>query len=246
MNQKSVFGAKKTPSSLVRPQYSPGLLLNDDDLTLAVDYTRSLNRLLFRSLLGSGVVCGFVVKQATTCGKLQVTVDAGMALDCHGDPLHLASPSTITIDPTCGVELPPTLWVLARRYDKQCAPRGSVCSPDDDDAASAYTRLHDGVEISVMGVLPDGACGCTTAAATAAATEAASLPSKETDPCYHDHYAGICNVCCSDDCSCEWLVLARLSNGADAGWKVDHAVRRFIRPALIVDPQVALDNHTDV
>jgi hypothetical protein len=44
--------------SLIRPTYSPGLLLEDDDLTAGVSYTRGLTQLLFRSLFGCGVICG--------------------------------------------------------------------------------------------------------------------------------------------------------------------------------------------
>lgn len=270
MNQKSIIGSKKVPSTLVRPQYSPGLLLNDDDLGQAVDYTRELNRMLFRSLLGCGVVCGLLVKANTACGKLVVTVEPGLALDCHGDPLHLPDPCTVTVDPTCGAVLPGTVWVLARRYDKHCAPRSAVCAPDDDDAASVCTRIRDGVEISVAGELPDCACGCppktdataatggdtkpkaaagspkpkagaAAAAAGADQDETAGDPSSAADPCYEKHYGGICDTCCGDDCACEWLVLARLGAATDGTWTADHAVRRFIRPMLMADPQPELE-----
>ncbi|MEV4777581.1 hypothetical protein [Burkholderia sp. LMU1-1-1.1] len=286
MNQKSIIGTQKAQSTLVRPQYSPGLLLNDDDLSQAVDYTRDLNRMLFRALLGCGVVCGLVVKTVKstgTCGALQVSVDAGLALDCHGDPLHLPSTCTVNIDP-CAVLSPP-LWVIARRYDKHCAPRGTECSPCDD-ATTVCTRIRDGVEIAVVSALPACFCGCSEAAAptstdtdatktgtggdakaktaaaegggksktsTAAATTAPlSTPARNPgsdsqpkasspdDPCYKDHYAGTCAVCCGD-CVCEWVVLAQLTPSTDGSWKSDHSVRRFIRPLLLADPQPALD-----
>jgi len=81
--------SKTSVGVLERPRYSPGLILEDSDLTAAVDYTRALNRLLFRSLFGCGVVCGLTVSIGTDCG-LQVTVAPGLALDGCGDPLHLA------------------------------------------------------------------------------------------------------------------------------------------------------------
>ena len=49
-------------STLVRPRFSPGLLLRDDDLKVGVDYTRELSRLMFRSLFGCGVICGLKVE----------------------------------------------------------------------------------------------------------------------------------------------------------------------------------------
>lgn len=260
MNQKSPLRSKKEPSTLVRPQYSPGLLLNDDDLTQAVDYTRDLNRMLFKSLLGCGVICGLVVKAEIECGKVVVKVAPGVALDCHGDPVHVPKQADVAIDPSCGVDVPPKLWVLLRRYDKHCAPRAAVCSQDDDDAASVCTRIRDGFEVSVVGAAPECACGCpapvntaTTAAAkpangkaakakaaaidTAAHGESVTRDSSASDPCYSDHYKGECS-CCADDCSCEWIVLARLDQIKGDIWKADHSVRRFIRPILMADPQV--------
>lgn len=246
MNQKSIIGAQKAQSTLVRPQYSPGLLLNDDDLSQAVDYTRDLNRMLFRSLLGCGVVCGLVVKAVKstgTCGALQVSVDPGLALDCHGDPLHLPGTCTVNIDPCVVLSSP--LWVMARRYDKHCAPRGTECSPCDD-ATTVCTRIRDSIEIAVVNALPGCSCGCTEAApATSAETDAtndgaSAAASSPDDPCYKDHYAGTCAVCCND-CACEWVLLARLTSLADGSWKPDHSVRRFIRPLLLADPQPALD-----
>ena len=68
---------------LERPRYSPGLILEDSDLTAAVDYTRGLSRLLFRNLFGCGVICGLTVKIDTDCG-LNVTVSPGLALDGCG------------------------------------------------------------------------------------------------------------------------------------------------------------------
>jgi hypothetical protein len=97
--------SKTSVGVLERPRYSPGLILEDSDLTAAVDYTRALNRLLFRSLFGCGVVCGLTVSVGTDCG-LQVTVAPGLALDGCGDPLHLAGPVTLELGRREGV-LPP-------------------------------------------------------------------------------------------------------------------------------------------
>ena len=97
--------SKTSVGVLEWPRYSPGLILEDSDLTAAVDYTRALNRLLFRSLFGCGVVCGLTVSVGTDCG-LQVTVAPGLALDGCGDPLHLAGPVTLELGRREGV-LPP-------------------------------------------------------------------------------------------------------------------------------------------
>lgn len=299
MNPNSIVTSTKVPSTLVRPQYSQGLLLNDDDLTQAVDYTRELNRLLFRSLLGYGVISGLLVKPSMPCGKLEITVEPGVALDCHGDALHLPADCKIGVNTACTTPPLSRLWVVARRHQKYCAPRGVVCAPDDDDAASAFTRIHDGVEIAVIKEWPACVCGCkppeqaqapaaapkdngqkdngndpaTPAADPAAAGKAgktvkgakiengnatastqapAPAPvdpkciakaSSPCDPCYKKHYGGIYDPCCAE-CggASEWLMLAQLDFQTDGSWKADHVVRRFIRPLLMVDPQIAIDH----
>ena len=149
-------------SSLMRPRFSPGLLLRDDDLRQGVDYTRDLSRLLFRSLFGCGVVCGLKVDCDYNCEKLIVTVDAGVALDCHGDPIHVPELQSIRIDATCGQELPPELWVVLKRTEKCCAPRSAACSCDDDEMPAVCTRERDCFEIRIVSEWPKCACGCPT------------------------------------------------------------------------------------
>jgi hypothetical protein len=267
-------------SNLVRPRFSPGLLLRDDDLNQSVDYTRDLSRLLFRSLFGCGVVCGLVVKWVFSCGKLIVTVEAGVALDCHGDPIHVPEPQPITIDPTCGEKIPPKIWVMIRRTEKCCAPRTAACPSDDDETPAVCTRERDGFEIRIVSELPECACGCTkqktgeqtgqqnpasAAGASPKSTKRAKVAAgtggtvlsggggNDTTlsqsmqagerclfadprlPCYEDHYLGKCNCEC---CDCEWVLLASLEDKSSAGqvaWKLDHSVRRFIRPVLACD-----------
>jgi hypothetical protein len=223
----------KGRSTLVRPRFSPGLLLRDDDLQQGVEYTRDLSRLLFRSLFGCGVVCGLVVETRIECGKLIVTVASGVGLTCLGDPVHVPKPVSVTIDPTCGKPIPNPLWVILCRTERCCAPRSAVCScDDDDDTAPVCTREHEGFEIRILGENPDCACGCPEpeaearpakpkakagARAAASRTPAESTAGQEgadgcwcADPasaCYHDHYMGDCACEC---CDCECVVLARI------------------------------------
>src|SRR5690242_16027655 len=103
----------KYPGSLVRPRFEPGLLLLDEDLTAIVDHTRALSRLLFRSLFGCGVVCGFKVTPQVACGNLSVTVDPGVALDCRGDPIEMGDPQVLGM--ACAEKITYPLWVLIRR-----------------------------------------------------------------------------------------------------------------------------------
>jgi|GEM_PF-966240 len=235
----------KGTSTLVRPRFSPGLLLRDDDLRVGVDYTRELSRLLFRSLFGCGVVCGLQVRPEVVCDKLKINVDDGVAMNCLGDPIHVPDPVSITVDPSCGKNIPPEIWVTLCHTEKCCAPRSSVCSCDDDDGSSVCTREYDGFEIRLVKELKkDCACAC---AEKDLPKDQKKLPDETSDcwcvdpcdPCYQPHYSGTCECgCCDGDC----VVLAVLKK-VDAGWTVNHSVRRFARPVLMRDPVVYLEQY---
>lgn len=251
-------------SSLVRPHFTEGLLLQDDDLTAGVTYTRALSRMMFRTLFGCGVLCGLKVKPPTLdCGMLKIEVEKGMALDCLGDPVELSRSATIAID-VCKVTVDNELWIGLRQKEKCCAPRTAVCSPDEDEPASVCTRERDGYELCAFAQRPPCSCGCAALAATTPTDKTGALslatnsPTSETPQaaaapapraaaantpclcnertaagdCYDDFYQGKCPCDC---CECEWIVLARATK--DKGeWKVDHSVRRFVRPVLMSDP----------
>ncbi|HEV8334461.1 MAG TPA: hypothetical protein VGQ22_23770 [Steroidobacteraceae bacterium] len=148
-------------TSLVRPKYSPGLLLQDDDLTTAVSYTRNLSRMLFRTLFGCGVLCGLKIVQSTqdNCGKLKFDIAKGVALSCAGDPIEVPGPQEIVIDP-CDVELPCALWFAVKHTETCCVPRTAQCPPDEDEPPSTSTRERDGFEIRVFPERPPCSCGC--------------------------------------------------------------------------------------
>ena len=136
---------------LERPRYSPGLILEDSDLSSAVDYTRSLSRLLFRNLFGCGVICGLTVKIDTDCG-LNVTVSPGLALDGCGDPLQLPGPVTIAYDKRKAEQIAmdaKPFWVTLCGKEKLCQPRALVCDADDYDGATQATRIRALSEVSI-------------------------------------------------------------------------------------------------
>jgi hypothetical protein len=159
--------------SLVRPRYTPGLMLQDDDLTAAVTYTRELNRLLFRSLLGCGVICGLEVVCDDNCGKLTIAIAPGLALDCCGDPVALAATQTFVLDPSCK-PLPDSMCIVLRGHDRSCLPRSSAC-----DTGCTTTRINEGWELRILTDCPECGCGCTPPKAvdvrTAAPAAAAAL-----------------------------------------------------------------------
>jgi hypothetical protein len=231
--------AKKGVSTLSRARFGPGMLLQHDDLEQLSVYTRELNRLMFRSLFGCGVVCGLVVKPQTKGESiLTVTVTSGLALDCQGDPIHVPQEQTITVDLQCVADVKDEIWVVVCGTVKCCAPRASMCASDDDETTSACTREWDAFEIRLMRSAPKG-CGCV-------------KPDKKNPPpddpcwcvnpqneCYRNHYAGECE-CCEGCGAGDCVVLARLVKakaGREPGWTAAHEVRRFVRPVLMRDRQ---------
>ena len=254
MNKTNVTVAStKDTSILVRSRFGPGMLLQHEDLEQLNVYTRELSRLLFRSFFGCGVICGLgVTPEVDSCNKVFVTVGAGLALDCSGDPVHVPKDKRFAIDENCDPDLPDTLWVVLCGATKHCAPRTSMCADDDDQATSVCTRERDMFEIRVVsGDRPKCACGCAEpSSASSDPTYSALKGSSENegskdhclcaDPipdCYAGHYAGTCGCTCGDgsNCDCECVLLAKLTK-VETEWTVDHRVRRFIRPVLMRDP----------
>ena len=114
-------GIAKGWSNLSRAKFGPGMLLQHEDLEQLGDYTRELNRLMFRSLFGCGVVCGLVVeKPKPECNHLKVTVGCGLALDCCGDPIHVPTSQIIPVQKDCDMVKGP-LWVVLCGTRKSCA-----------------------------------------------------------------------------------------------------------------------------
>ena len=154
---------------LTRPRYSPGLILEDKDLTAAVDYTRQLNQLLFGSLFGCGVVCGLTLKVDGECG-LKITVAPGLALDGCGTPLHLTNPAVFSFDKRYGTPATAAerqqgpkvrdFWILACAGEKLCEPRSLVCDEDSLDGAVQATRFRSAVDVRLSCEPPGCTCGC--------------------------------------------------------------------------------------
>jgi len=248
-NNQPLARAKGT-STLVRAKFGPGMLLQHEDLEQLNIYTRELNRLMFRSLFGCGVVCGLVVGTDVKCGKVSVTVGSGLALDCQGDPIYVPRPQSVVVDEECNPDIPSPLWVVLCETEKCCAPRTATCSSDDDEAVSVCTRERAGFEIRIMRARPQCTCSCKD-------YEANDVPMGVPDddcwcanpehPCYRDHYAGKCGCDCEDckNCDCDCVLLARLyridDDQENPVWKADHRVRRFVRPMLMRDPEVQIE-----
>lgn len=235
MNSKDNAYQISGKSRLIRPQFSPGLMLQDDDLTQAVEYSRDLNRLLFGALFGCGVICGLKVSLQYVCKELKIQVTKGTALDGRGDPIYVPEPQLIALTSSC-LKVPERGLVAIRRRELRCDPRDPVCAPEDEDGNAVFTRLRDGFEIRLAGKDDFAACSCVD-------PKSADGKADASPTCYAAHRAGECDC----DCSTEWVVLgwfekipsAKEAEDAPAATfplMADHRVRRFIRPRLMDDP----------
>jgi len=242
----------KGPSTLARAKFGPGMLLQHDDLEQLNIYTRELNRLMFRSLFGCGVVCGLVVSTQVKCGKVIVKVGSGLAIECQGDPIYVPKPQDVVLDENCDPDIPSPLWVVLCGTEKCCAPRTSMCASDEDEAPSVCTRERDYFEIRIVRSRPRCACSCPEPDPDDPTQALLDDMCKCVNPehkCYVDHYAGKCGCNCEDgaECGCDCVLLARLERtGNDPEhpvWTVDHRVRRFVRPVLMRDPQVEIEEN---
>jgi hypothetical protein len=237
------INSSKGMSTLVRPVFGPGMLLQHEDLEQLNVYTRELNRLLFRSLFGCGVVCGLVVTTEQKCGQGRITVGAGLALTCDGDPIYVPKDQSVAIDEKCDPNLKSPLWVILCATVKCCAPRTSMCPSDDEETTSVCTREREGWEIRVVSEEPKCVCRCKPDVVFKETTCKCVDPELE---CYKDHYDGKCSCECHD-CNgscCDCVLLARLERPdlTKPDWIADHRVRRFVRPVLMRDPQVEIEH----
>lgn len=221
--------AQTVSGTLQRPRYSPGLILEDSDLTAAIDYTRDLTRIMLRSLFGCGVVCGLTAGVDEKCG-LTIKVQPGLAIDSCGDPIHVKDGVTIVI-PDGKVDKT-DYWIVARNKDRTCERRNVMCD-DDDDAPSQPTRIRTCAEVSVLASLPKCNCGFAEGddpTISWNSTRARLLIRDEDKTAIH---AGICpTVCnCGGACGCDFVLLAWVHKYDGKTWGTIHrGVRRLIQP----------------
>jgi hypothetical protein len=255
--QNSTLISKCGRGSLVRPRYSPGLLLEDEDLTTAVTYTQSSLRLVLRSLFGCGVVCGLAVEGLYTCErrKVQITIHKGVALDCQGNVIDVCRDEVLEYDPGCK-PVPDKLWVAVCYAERPCMPsRVSCCEEDEEKVVDR--RILDAYDIRIYREQPECACACGKAQTVAkkeedkccgdqavsngadSASVAANgggtmdgLPTaRPKDPCdcYKAHNEGLCACDCSGTC----VVVGWIVPDAGEKWKFAKDAQRFVRPMLL-------------
>ena len=216
-------------SSVQRPLYSPGLLLEDEDLNIGIAYTQSLIRLMLRSLFGCGVICGLKVTAVPTCNdtKRRIDVTKGVAVDGEGNLIEVSRPWSYEFGPDCDDGFPDNLWVVVCYTEKCCRPRDVDCG-SDDDGGSKPTRVRAGYKINVQDHPPECACRCpspddeepddddphyrcchgSSTKKRQRTAEGGDTATTVEDPCacYTDHFNGECDC----ECGCRCVVLAKI------------------------------------
>jgi hypothetical protein len=262
MSKLNQLVSQQFQSGLQRPAFSPGLLLEAEDLAAGVDYTRDLVRLMLQSLFGCGVVCGLGVTAVLTCKKrkLAVTIDPGLALDCMGNPIQVCKSQGVEYDPQCD-SLPEQVYVVLCYTEKGCRPKDVACAPDDDSNV-VMTRVRSGFEIKLYPGQPECACSCeppvppTTPADQGVCcqddgakqdekqddqknTKAAQAltPTELSCKCYKEHNDGVCACVCGCNCVVLGKFATKPAKADDTGSKdvpltVDETIRRKARPIL--------------
>lgn len=185
-------------SGIVRPRFGPGMLLQHDDLELIVEYSTSLYRLVFRSLLGSGVICGLEVALSPSMPPV-LTVQPGIALDGEGYPIYVPSEQSIRIDP-CDTWTKAGVVVL-RRQPKACANRLVTCSSGSE--TTLPTREIEGFELGFISSTPE-----------------------DIDALVKKLSGQLEDARCSASSNAGWILLAKLKPDAEKG--VDNKVRRSL------------------
>jgi hypothetical protein len=227
---------------LERPIYAPGLVLHDSDLTAAVDYTQSLNRMLFKHLFGCGVICGLEVKANEHCG-LKIEISPGLALDGCGDAVHLAKPVSFTFDERESDKMKKdkkTFWVVLCGKEKLCAPRALVCDADDFDSVTQMTRARAMAEVSLVFEKPDCICEWQDVKERRIGqpSAVAGHPGVVDRKCFEPYPFDCADDCgCGSACNCGCCVLlGQIGFDADGKPVATHLkVRRIAKPELMQD-----------
>lgn len=166
------------PSTLVPMRstavnFSHGMIVNETDLTAAMQYPVQLMQAVNRAVYGCGVVCGFwfdpdpdLCGATRTCDPcpdgsdntpdtgmaypgFRLQVSRGTAIDCFGMPIELCEPAFVDVTPElCGCKGEDTVVCIAiRRTSAGEAPRGDCCS---DSGGTDCTRRRDHVELKAF------------------------------------------------------------------------------------------------
>jgi hypothetical protein len=154
-----------------RPRFFGGMLLTEDDLQAAVDYTVAKRRLTNRHVIGAGVVDGLDVT-CHPCDAGKVNVSPGYAIECCGNDILVSCQEEVDIialvrdlrrrtGVDCGEpcdDQPHQDYYLSIRYAE--APTAPVAPYASDDCATGeceFSRIREGYRFELRCEGPDDA-----------------------------------------------------------------------------------------
>jgi hypothetical protein len=225
-------------TALERVRFQDGMVVNADDLHLAMTYPVDVLRTLARAYFGCGIVCGLEVDVKGESG-FTVEVKKGVALDCHGHPLELRRSVCLDLTPGECAKLPDRLCIAIGRVTTEESPRpASECLGEASDPAYNCTRVQEYVRIKVFAEddLPGTICMYKESEATDVAQtgedcnpgEGVSESTQTSpDPCS-------CLAPCRDEVCCDdaWVLLACVERNAEgfAQEGIDTSSRKYVTP----------------
>ncbi len=139
-----------------RNRYFYGKLLTVRDFESEQKYMNDKRRLINRLLFGSGVVCGLKV---VAVDNKTISMEAGVALDCSGREIVVASPVTQKLSMVEGFtnnEYSKNVYLCIAYDEKGKEPVHSVASSSGGtEEVSEYNRFNEGYKLIIREDNPD-------------------------------------------------------------------------------------------
>ena len=132
-------------------RYFHGKLMTARDMEAEQQYNVGRQRTLTRHVAGEGLLCGLDVTVTEDDDTLTIRVGTGLAVDCCGNPIVVASPHTEELTPPAG----DNIYVLLEFVE--CS-KESVPIPGSENACEqecAYNRILESFEVSFEEGRPD-------------------------------------------------------------------------------------------
>jgi hypothetical protein len=225
MNELKIYDQTRK-TQIQSTVFADGMVVNAGDLDTAMRYPIDLWQTLVRAYFGCGIVCGLEVHrdpkgaEKTYC----VSIEPGVALDCHGHPLRLCDSEKIDLTPDpCATEpWPDCVCIAIRRDTIPEAPRKEDDCEEDGKSSCQYAREREMVRIKVFKCddLPKTLC---------------ALPEASVAKSASEEQPGLCEClktcpdwnCCGD----AWVLLACVTIYKDeCNVTVDNTRRKYIKP----------------
>ena len=128
------------PSQLERVRYFAGKRLTAEEFELEQEYHLGRFRRHNRFLHGWGIVRGLRVSGE---GKISITIEPGLAIDCAGNELVLAEPTQLSLSGLSGKH-----FVSIRYCEQLVSPQLAL------EGGTEFSRVRESVSVELVGADP--------------------------------------------------------------------------------------------